>query len=100
MTSLHDLSKKQLIELLDLAFAVGSKESEVIQYLITQIQQRPQHPRITIDLPINGVSRDYADFRIRLDQVKYENACNSSNSNKLYEVMKESLEYDLNIYSI
>jgi len=100
MATLHDLSKEQLIELLNMAFAVGDKESEVIQYLITQIRQKPQKPRITIDLPIKGVSREYADFRIQLDRIKYETASNSSDPNKLYEAMKESLEFDLNIYSV
>ncbi|NJO62516.1 MAG: hypothetical protein HC836_31100 [Richelia sp. RM2_1_2] len=100
MATLHDLSKEQLVELLVLATEVSEKEVRTIQYLITQMKQKPNHLRITIDLPIKEISRDYRNLKIESDRIDFEIAFKSSNPNKLFSVIKKGLEFDLNIYTI
>jgi len=100
MATLQDLSKEQLVELFFLASEVNEKHLQVLQYITTQIGQKPQHPRGYIDLPINKMSCKEKDFRIKLDRVNFENAFNSDNPEILYSVMKQSLKDDLKTYTI
>lgn len=100
MTTLHDLSKEQLIELFFLASEVSEKHLQVLKYITTQIGQKPQHPRGYIDLPINEMSNEEKELRIQLDRVNFENAFNSDNPETLYMVMKQSFKDDLKTYTI
>ncbi|MEO1432511.1 MAG: hypothetical protein AAFV71_26260 [Cyanobacteria bacterium J06633_8] len=100
MATLQDLSKEQLVELFFLASEVNEKHLQVLQYITTQISQKPQHPRGYIDLPIKEMSDKEKEFRIQLDRVNFENAFNSDNPEILYSHMKQSLKDDLKTYTI
>lgn len=100
MATLKDLSKEQLIELLDMTLSVNEKHLEILKYIMAQIQQKPEHPRGYIDLPIRQVSREVADLMINQSSEQHKIAAKSKDPNVLYSVMKQSIKSDFDTYTI